>query len=207
VSASVNITVYLDYLSPWCYIATVRLHKIKEEYGEKVSIAWKSFPLVPHNIPERRFSAHSVESWGRANEEAKEEVLRFNAWDASRDYPGSSTPPLVAAKCAELQGEDALKRFQLVLLKAHFEEQRDVSQREVLVALAGEAGLDVERFASDYDSGGLHNVVMAEYEEARSKYRGYGLPTVVFNEGLPISSAVPINVYRQAVERLLARQA
>jgi predicted DsbA family dithiol-disulfide isomerase len=201
----VKITVYLDYLSPWCYIATVRLHKLKEEYGDKIAIAWKSFPLVPHYIPERRFSAHSVESWRRANEEAKEEGLRFNAWDASRNYPGSSTPPLVAAKCAELQGEEALKRFQLALLKAHFEEQRDVSQREVLIALAGEAGLDVEQFAVDYDSDRQKSVVMAEYEEARSKYRGYGVPTVVFNEGLPISSAVPISVYKQAIERLLKR--
>jgi len=207
VTALVNITVYLDYLSPWCYIATVRLYKLKEEYGDKIAIAWKSFPLVPHYIPERRFSAHSVESWGRANEEAEEEGLRFNAWDASRDYPGSSTPPLVAAKCAELQGEKALERFQLALLKAHFEEQRDVSQREVLLALAGETGLDIERFASDYDSGRLHGIVMAEYQEAQTKYGGHGIPTVVFNEGFPISSAVPISVYRQAIERLLQRQA
>ena len=162
--------------------------------------------MVPHHIPERRFSAHSVESWGRANKDAKEERLRFNAWDASRDYPGSSTPPLVAAKCAELQGERALEHFQLALLKAHFEEQRDVSQREILIALAGEAGLDAARFTSDYDGGRLNSVVMAEYEEARSKYRSFGVPTVVFNEGLPLSSAVPISVYRRAIERLLQRQ-
>jgi len=145
----VKIFVYSDYICPWCYIATVRLLEIKEEYGDKVNISWRSYPLVPGEIPNRRITPHSAE--GRRRADLEEETISFEPWDADQAYPSSSMPALRAAKCAQLQGEEAFHHFHISLFKAFFEESRDISDRQVLLSLAEEAGLDVERFSSDFD--------------------------------------------------------
>lgn len=116
-------------------------------------------------------------------------------------------PALEAAKCAELQGNEACERFHIALMKAHFEQNRDISEREVLVAVAGEVRLDVAKFISDLDSGSQISKVIAEYEEAQEEYPGFGIPTAVFGGRHPIVGAVPLDVYRRIVERQLKRQA
>ena len=91
----IKIVVYFDYLSPWCYIAAVRLQCLEEEYGNKISISWKSYPLVVREIPNRLISSHSVESRRRAALE--EDKISFS--------PGiltSHTPPQVCLHFEQL---------------------------------------------------------------------------------------------------------
>ena len=76
----VTILTYYDYLSPWCYIAAIRLQKIAEEYGDRIDISWRSYPLVPGEITERRISPHSIESRDRAKQE--EPGISFKPWDS-----------------------------------------------------------------------------------------------------------------------------
>jgi predicted DsbA family dithiol-disulfide isomerase len=182
-------------------VAAVRLQKLREEYGDTLTINWKSFPLIPRVLQNRKFSAHSAESWRRADQE--EEGVRFKLWNPSMDCPASSMPALEAAKCAESQDKDVFGHFHMALMKAHFEQNRDISDRQVLIALARETGLDLGRFISDLDSGSQKNKVVAEYEEAREKYPGFGIPTAVFQDRYPIVGAVPLNVYRRIIDKSL----
>ena len=112
----IKIVVYFDYLSPWCYIAAVRLRKLEEEYGNKIDISWSSYPLVVQEVPNRLISPHSVESRRRAALE--EDKIRFSPWNPDKPYPASSMPALRAAKCAQLQGEEAFQRFHIALFRA-----------------------------------------------------------------------------------------
>jgi protein disulfide-isomerase len=199
----VDITVYSDYLSPWCCVLAVRLRRIKEEYGDSVSITWKSRPMVVGDIPGRKISPHSVESRARANFE--EEGL-FNPWDENKDYPSSSMPAQVAAKCALQQGEEAFERFHEATFRVFFHDCRDISDREVLMDLAGEAGLDMERFSADFASDERRQEVMADVEEVRSRYEGWGIPLTVVGGRMPIEGAAPTDVYRRAVAVCLGEQ-
>jgi predicted DsbA family dithiol-disulfide isomerase len=192
----VDITVYSDYLSPWCFVLAVRLRRIKVEYGDSVSITWKSRPMVVGDIPGRQISPHSVESRERANFE--EEGL-FNPWDENKDYPSSSMPAQVAAKCALQQGEEAFERFHNAVFQAFFRDCRDVSKPEVLFSLAADAGLDMERFSADFTSDERRREVLADAEEVRSRYAGWGIPLTVVCGRMPIEGAAPTDVYRHAV--------
>jgi len=194
----VRIAVYFDYLSPWCYIVAVRLQRIKEEYGDRIDISWRSYPLVPGEIPGRRISPHSIESRRRASLE--EESISFRPWDRRKIYPTSSMPALQAAKCAQLQGEEAFQRFHITLFKAFFGESRNIGDRKVLINLAEEVGLDVDRFTFDFDQGRQKEEVMAEYEEGRSKCSMWGIPFTMVGERYPVMGASPVAMYRRAVD-------
>lgn len=198
----IQIVVYFDYLSPWCYIAAVRLQCLEEEYGNKISLSWRSYPLVVREIPNRLISSHSVESRRRAAlEEGK---VSFSPWNPDKQYPASSMPALQAAKCAQLQGREAFRRFHIALFRAFFEEGMNTGEREVLIDLAKKTGLDVERFNSDFSSELLEKEILAEYEAGRAEYEGWGIPIAVVGGRYPIAGAVPITIYRRAIDLCLA---
>ena len=113
-------------------------------------------------------------------------------------------PALQAAKCAQLQGEESFKRFHIALFRAFFEEGMNIADREVLIGLAEKTGLDVERFSSDFSRRSLEEEVLAEYEGGRAKYEGWGIPIVVVGGRYPIAGAVPIAIYRRAIDLCLA---
>ena len=199
----VQIVVYSDYLCPWCCVLAVRLRQVKEEYGDSVNIIWKSRPLMVGEIPGRQISDHSVKSRMRAGVE--EEGL-FNPWDKNVPYPSSSMPAQIASKCALLQGEELFERLHDALFKAFFRDCRDISQHDILFSLAVEAGLDMQRFSADFESDERRQEVMADVEEVRSQYEGWGVPLTVVGGRMPIEGAAPTEVYRHAVEVCLKEQ-
>ena len=194
----IKIVVYFDYLSPWCYIAAVRLQMLKGEYGNKINTSRRSYPIVVHEIPNRLISSHSVESRRRAALE--EDKISFNPWKLDEPYPASSIPALRAAKCAQLQGEEAFQRFHMALFRAFFTDGMNIGEQEVLISLAKKTGLNVERFISDFSRGLLDEKVLAEYADGQTEYEGWGIPLVVIGGRYPIAGAVPIAIYKRAID-------
>ena len=196
-----DITVYYDYLCPWCYVAAVRLQKIKEEYGDRVAITWKGLPLSMGRVQQGSVTSSYINDV-RARVCQEEGSISCGVWPVSGPLPSSSLPALVASKCARFQGEEAFERYHMALFRAYLEECRDISNREVLISLAWEVGLSVEPFRHNLDSGEHEKVVLEEYEEAKALPFS-GLPTVIFEGGFPIEGALPIEIYRRAIERLI----
>jgi predicted DsbA family dithiol-disulfide isomerase len=115
-------------------------------------------------------------------------------------------PALQASKCAKWQGEQAFTRYHLALYEAFFKKNRNISDPEVLVDMAKECELDVDKFVSDFEGGIVREQVLAEYEEGHSQFEGWGVPLVIIGDRYPIVGAVPIDVYRRAIGLCLARQ-
>ncbi len=110
---------------------------------------------------------------------------------------------LVAGKCAEKQGSDAFERFHQAVFDAFFVECRDISNRDVLFELAAGAGLDVSRFSQNLDENWGEAAVLTDLAEARRDFDGWGIPLVVIGDGFPLVGAVPVEIYRRAVDRCL----
>ncbi len=186
-------------------MAAVRLQSIKPEYGDKISVSWKSYPLVPGENPDMHFSPHSAE--GRRRADLEEPSIGFRPWDSHQPYPTSSMPALRAAKCAQLQGEAAFQHFHIALFKAFFQDSRNISDREELISLAGETGLDVEKFSSDFDHGSQKNEILAEWAEANRNYEGCGVPLAIIGDSYPMVGAVPPAMYHRVIDLCLGGQA
>jgi len=146
-------------------------------------------------------STHNLEARERA--QAEEPAFTFSAWNTGDLYPVSSVPALSAAKCAGLQGKTFFEAYHMALYGAFFTDCRDISDDTVLISLAEETGLDIDRFHDDYCSGSTEKKVLADLEEYLSDYEGWGIPLVVINNNFPITGAVPAAVYRRAIDRSL----
>ena len=199
-SQPLDIVVYFDYICPWCYVATVRLLMLKEEFGEKIAINWKSFPLDPYRT--RPKYPLALLNQGRIRAGMEQDGLGIKPWPDDRALPASSMPAHEAARCARMQGREAFDRYHVALMRAYFSHCRDISSRSVLVSLAEEVHLDVRKFIADLESVLPKSAVLAEYEEAVSEGNIIGVPTVIIGGRAVLEAAVPLELYRRAVQRL-----
>ena len=198
----VRLDVFSDYLCPWCYNAAVRIAEVEREYGDRVRIHWRAFPLIPDQQPGRRVTQKTRE--GRQRVAAEELGALFVTPEIDTALPASSVPAQTAAKCAERQGEDASARFRQALFVAQFSDNLDISRRDVLWALARQCGLDVDRFEADYASGEAYEAVLHDCAEGAAWFGVSALPTVIFDEKLSLVGAVPTERYRLMTDWILA---
>lgn len=92
------------------------------------------------------------------------------------------------------------------LQRAHLVEARNVAEAQTIYECAEAIGLDMPRFRADYESQASEAAVLADQAEAH-RLGISGTPTVVFNDKRALSGAVPVEVYRRAIDNLLAGRA
>jgi predicted DsbA family dithiol-disulfide isomerase len=197
----VQLIVYSDYLCPWCYLAEHRLGLLQHELGDALALEWRSFLLRPRPEPGRELEKFMryTQSWLRPAGEPDAPV--FRVWESGEGPPSHSVPPHLAAKAAAALGPEAFAALHGRLLRAYFEESRDISSADTLRALWGEAGLPEAGFAACFDER-LVARTLAEHNEAVS-LGITGVPAVrVAGTDAFVLGAQPLATYRRWIERL-----
>jgi len=201
----VRLVAYSDYLCPWCYNASVRLHRLADE-DPQLEISWKSYLLRPSPGRGRdleRFRAYTA-SWQRPA--AEEDAGVFRPWASDEGPPSHSIPAHLSAKAAALLGAESFRRFHDRLLRAYFGENRDISSEAVLAELWAEVGLPRAAFGRREDPEILERV-LAEHDEAIA-CGATGVPSVrLADSDAVITGAMPLDTYRRWVLRARERSA
>ena len=86
------------------------------------------------------------------------------------------------------------------LLRAFFTEGEQIGDRDVLVRLAAEVGVDEAQARNVLDSGRHSDDVQADLAQAQA-YGIRGVPFFVIDERYGISGAQPTSVFTQALEQ------
>jgi len=198
-----KVEIWSDIACPWCAIGKVRFERALEafEHRDRVEVAWRSFELDPA-APRRRNESqptHLAAKYGvtlvqaqamnaRMSGEAAKEGLRFdldhaqvgNTFDAHR---------LIHFAAAHGRRDETVAR----LFRAYLGEGRAIGEREVLVQIAGEAGLDAEAARAMLASDAYAAAVRAD--EARARMLGInGVPFFAIDERVGVSGAQPSEV-------------
>jgi predicted DsbA family dithiol-disulfide isomerase len=176
----------------------VRLQKIKERFGDRVSIRWHPFALRPqYDSSPFRFKGSYVEkAWQRISAMAEPEGLTYNMWE-KEEFPRWSMPGLEAGVAAQRQGEEAFHRFHPALYRSFFIEGQSLIDKDNLVAVARSAGLDMSTFLRDIDDPTLQESVRQQCEEASNRYYVTAVPTVIIGEKRLRIGMVPMEEYLQ----------
>jgi predicted DsbA family dithiol-disulfide isomerase len=197
----VELIVYSDYLCPWCYLAEHRLALLQRELGDALGLEWRSFLLRPRPEPGRdleKFMRYT-QSWLRPAAEPDAPV--FRVWESCEGPPSHSVPAHLAAKAAAALGPEAFAALHARLLRAYFEESRDISAAATLQALWREAGLADDAFAALGDPRFVE-VTVAQHNEAVA-LGITGVPAVrVAGTDAFVLGAQPLATYRRWIERL-----
>ena len=107
----------------------------------------------------------------------------YKAWDESDEDLNESLWGLRAGAAAKRQGEDAMRRYMPMLLKARHEERKDLGDKDLLKEIAAQANLDLGQFVKDLDDRSTLDDIAASHKEAVEDHGVFGTPTFVFENG------------------------
>lgn len=173
---------------------------LAHEFGDELELEFKSYLLRPR--PEERelepFMRYT-QSWLRPASEP--DAPAFRVWETTEGPPSHSVPAHVAAKAARHLGPDAFAEVHGRLLRAYFEDNRDISAPATLELIWREAGLPAEAFSAAADPD-LLRVTIAQHNEALS-IGITGVPAVrIPGTDAFVSGAQPVETYRRWIRRL-----
>lgn len=199
----VTLVAWSDYLCPWCYNASLRLHRLEEEFEGLVRLEWRSYLLRPNPSARRdleRFRAYT-RSWLRPA--AEEDSGSFQVWQSDDGPPTHSVPAHQVAKAAARLGEEAFRHIHSRLLSAYFTENRDISDPDTLRELWLEAGLPDAGFAEREDPVLLERILDEHAEALDGGATGVPAVRMQGNDAIVVG-AHPLELYRRWVRRTLA---
>ena len=205
-----RLDVYSDVICPWCYIGKrhmqVALAELAAE-GRNYDVSWRPFQLNP-DMPAggverdvyRRAKFGSLERSRELDAQvaaaAKVAGLSIRH-DLMRRTPNTLAAHRLIQFAAEHGDQNALVDR---LFAAYFVEGRDIGERETLIDLAAEAGLDRVAVAEFLDGDRLADTVQAEDQAVRQAGLS-GVPTFVLDRHVLFSGAVPADVFAEALAK------
>ncbi len=115
----------------------------------------------------------------------------------------SSRAALIGAKYAEAQGMG--EAYNVAVLRAYWQDARDISDTAVLTAIAAEVGLDPDEYLAALDDSQWTEAVLADVEQAVN-YGLSGVPALIIADKYLISGAQPYLALAEAVEEIGRRE-
>jgi predicted DsbA family dithiol-disulfide isomerase len=211
-----NVEIWSDIACPWCYIGKRRFEAAlaRFEHRDDVRVTWRSFELDPA-APDQRDgerAARLAERFGITVERAREmerqmtdtaagEGLDFR-FDLARS--GSTFDAHRVVHLAAEHGlQDAMKER---LLRAYFGEGELMSDREALVRLAVEVGLDEDEVRGMLASDRLAEEVRDDERTAHA-FGISAVPTFVLDRSIGVSGAHPPDALLDLLREGWARRA
>ncbi|OCA87122.1 DsbA family oxidoreductase [Pseudobacillus wudalianchiensis] len=206
-----EISIWSDFVCPFCYIGKRRLEEALDKfpYKEKVTIRFKSFELAPDAPKETSKTIHealaekygmSIQQAKAANanvaEQAKTVGLTFNFENMK---PANTLDAHRLAKFAVEKGKGA--ELTERLLKAYFTDSLPISDADTLTEIAGTVGLNKEEVRSFLKENRLTEEVRADEAEAR-QIGVQGVPFFVFNNKYAVSGAQPVEAFAAALQKV-----
>jgi len=149
-----KLTLFTDYICPFCYIGDLRLNRLREDYDVMVNFRFiEIHPDTPLEGAGVETLDYSTEKWtemmdGLA-EMAREEQVEF----APQRRLANSHQALLLAEAAKNAGAEVFYALHARLYEAYFVHGRSIGEEAVLRDLAHASGIDDEFFDQALSSG------------------------------------------------------
>lgn len=201
---TLTVDVISDVICPWCVIGKRRLEKAIAALGVPVKVRWLTFQLNPtmpvEGISRREYRIKKFGSWERSQEldakvvaVGKEEGIDF-AFDRIERTPNTLDAHRLIW-LAEVEGvQDAVVE---TLFRAYFIEGQDICDRQTLLDVVAEAGLDrgkAEAMLNGND--GLEAI--SESEGVSRRHLVDGVPFFIINGRITLAGAQPPEAFMEA---------
>lgn len=201
-----SITVYSDYVCPFCYLGRESLRQYQNDRDEHLDIDWHPFDLRAGKRNPDDSIDHSVDDGKDEDyyEQAKENVRRLQEkygvemdLDIARDVD-SLPAQIVSYHVKQTQDYDEWLAFDEALFEALWQDGRDIGDAAVLQDVAEDVGIDPDVVETALDDDRLRADVHDLFDRARRE-GVTGVPTFAY-DGYAARGAVPPEQLERLVE-------
>ena len=204
-----TVDIVSDVVCPWCFIGKRHLEAALAGLPATppVVVRWHPYELNPDLPPEGIERKHYIEAkfggperaaqiYSRVREAGQRAGVAFD-FDAIVRQPNTrEAHRLIAWVQASGDADPLVER----LFRAYFSEGRDLTDRETLVALAAEAGIDADEARRWLE--GQRGVQEIAQAETRARELGItGVPFFIFDGRVGLSGAHPPEAIRDAIRQ------
>lgn len=206
--APLTVEIWSDVVCPWCYIGKRRFEAAVEQFDGEVEVVWRSFELDPGAPAVREHTAteHLADKYGMSVEQAEASHVKMTELAAQdgleyhleRARGGNSFDAHRLIHLAAAHGKQG--EAQERVMRGYFTEGMPIGDREALIALGDELGLDArETLESDEYADAVR-----EDEMLAQRIGIQGVPFFVLGRRFGVSGAQPADVLVQALEKSCA---
>ena len=181
---SKNITLYYvaDPMCSWCWGFQSNLMQVKEALPSELPLVYVMGGLARDSdepMPED-VKAYVKNAWRQVTAETGAS-FNWDFWEVCE--PRRSTYPSCRAfYAAKVQGEELGVLMFEAIQRAYYQKAQNPSDLDTLIAVAGEIGLDVDRFALDIKSEAIEKM-MQEGFQLRRALNANEFPSLVLQNG------------------------
>jgi predicted DsbA family dithiol-disulfide isomerase len=204
------VEIWSDVVCPWCYLGKRRFESAlaRFEHRDDVEVVWRSFELDPDAGPSSSVppAERLAAKYGMSVEDAQANHDRLTALAAEdgleyhldRTRGGNTFDAHRLIQLGKARGiQDAVKER---LMRAYFTDNVAIDDRETLIRLAAEAGLDADEARATLASDDYADAVREDEELAR-RIGINGVPFFVLGRRYGVSGAQTSDVLLEALEK------
>ncbi len=203
-----KITVFSDYICPFCYIGLETLRKVRSEVPP-FTLEWKGFQIHPEypatGVPMERRMAQ----YGKERYEALWRKIQALAADIDLDMRRpplltNSLPALEATEYAKEHGKDS--EFWRAVYRAYFHEGKNIGDIDIVLTIATAVGLDGQKLREHLQAG-TYLPRMRSFQQEAQTLGVSGVPTFIVGPAQIVGAQTPdvfVSVLRRVAERGLA---
>lgn len=169
----VRVTEFTDPYCVWCWGAEPVLRRLREVYRDQIAVEYvmgglvEAFEQYSDPVRDGETDGDVPAHWQSA---AQRHGMPVDVSLWREDPPTSSYPACVAYEAAAMQDDELAAAFLRRMREAGIAEGANLEREAVVVDLAGEVGLDAERFREDLGS----DAAQQAFEEDRTTARQQG---------------------------------
>ncbi|TDI98524.1 MAG: hypothetical protein E2O70_09550 [Candidatus Dadabacteria bacterium] len=191
-----NVTVYYDYICPFCYLGTKRILGLSKEFN--LTIDWKGIEIHPEFPPQGKKRTRTLKSKSFAEtirEMAKEDNIEIKL----PGYATNSRLSLEASEFAKIKGK--FLEFHIGVYEAYFLEGRNIGDIEIVLDIGEKAGLHRSDLVECLNKRTMFDNIEANKKEAEDNII-LGVPTFIFGN-FPVHGNQSTQTMRHIIKRAL----
>ncbi|HJH09962.1 MAG TPA: DsbA family oxidoreductase [Psychrobacter pasteurii] len=208
---ALRIDIVSDIVCPWCVVGYRQLDEALKQTHTAHEIHWHPFELNP-DMPEegQNLREHIMEKYGSSQQESDASRIRITEAGAEVGFEFNFTDDtrmhntFKAHQLLHWAADYGLKHeLKQALFAAHFTDNRNISDEEVLADIAEDVGLDREQALAVLADQRYAEVVRTA-EQQMQQQGIQSVPAVIFNQRHLVSGAQGVENFKSILNQLAA---
>ncbi|MGZ5243603.1 MAG: DsbA family oxidoreductase [Bacteroidia bacterium] len=205
-----KVEIWSDVMCPFCYIGKRKFEQALSKFPQKgnIEITWESYQLAPDMKTDtsKNINQYLAESKGWTLDYAKQmnDYVTNMAAEVGLTYNFEKAIPansFDAHRISHLAAKYGLQdKMEETLFKAYFTDGKNTADKNTLIELGKEIGLDAEEVRKTLESKDYESQVNADIMEAQTLGVN-GVPFFVFDRKYAVSGAQSPEVFLQTLEK------
>ena len=195
-STESKVTVFSDYICPFCFIGKSSIDKLQKEFD--VDVEWKNMEIHPET-PKNGVSVSQIDPsffkqmWENVERLAKQSGIKINP------PPIMSNSNLAIISSEYARQENMFEAFHDAVFRAYWQEGKNIGDLKVIIEIAKTIGLDTSKLKEYIIEGAWKDNINKQSQSAQN-HQVSGVPTFVIGKET-IIGAQPYNIIKETYSK------